>query len=45
MKQREKEVESLREELDKAQRLNRTLCKVVALLRERLKEPEDPGEP
>ncbi|ETN46072.1 uncharacterized protein HMPREF1541_00256 [Cyphellophora europaea CBS 101466] len=45
LKQREKEVESLREELDKAQRLNRTLCKVVALLRERLKEPADPEEP
>ena len=40
LKQREREIESLREELDKAQRLNRTLCKVVAVLRERIKNPE-----
>jgi hypothetical protein len=42
LKEREREVEKLRDELDKAQRLNATLCKVVAVLRERLKEPNDP---
>ncbi|RMZ92039.1 hypothetical protein DV736_g704, partial [Chaetothyriales sp. CBS 134916] len=39
LKQREREIESLREELDKAQRLNKTLCKIVAVLRERIKNP------
>jgi transposase len=41
LKQREKEVEDLRDQLDKAQRLNKTLCKVVAVLRERLNEPDE----
>jgi hypothetical protein len=31
-------MESLREELEKTQRLNKTLCKVISVLRERLKE-------
>ncbi|RMD44456.1 hypothetical protein DV735_g617, partial [Chaetothyriales sp. CBS 134920] len=39
LKQREREIESLREELDKARRLNKTLCKIVAVLRERIKNP------
>lgn len=43
LKEREKEVDQLREELEKAQRLNRSLCKVVAVLRERIKNP--PTEP
>jgi multidrug efflux pump subunit AcrA (membrane-fusion protein) len=42
LKQREVEIESLRNELEKAQRLNKTLCKVVSVLRERLKET--PGQ-
>ena len=42
LKQKEHEIESLREELDKAQRLNKSLCEMVSVLRERLKEaPED----
>jgi hypothetical protein len=36
------EIEILRDELDKVQRLNKTLCKVVSVLRERLEET--PGE-
>jgi hypothetical protein len=43
LKQREKEVEELREELDEAHRLNQSLCKVVATLRQRLEEPGDSG--
>jgi hypothetical protein len=38
LKQRQCEVAALREELDKAKILNKTLCKVVSLLRERRKD-------